>query len=300
MNKEKLFADNKVGIYHPQDLDQSLKEIAKSNDNNEWGGLQQELDKTAYYVGYATHWNIQGNVESDSTPFQDFDKLHFPPEFHEKPLDILRFGCAGEMSLEIEMDYYKKTGITVKNHTTIDLSPIPLKRILLSGQIKTNPKIANATSLPFPDSSFDLLVTDQLLGSNSREKELALLKEIRRVAKPDSQIVMKVFAGLGTEGINKNKGFEWRENAINKFGEENGRDKYVGLTQYQWAKLGMHYANFVNSVYFNPNTSFSNFGEIEKLFNQAGFKIEESISYGNPNPVESKSTGDLIIRTSKI
>jgi SAM-dependent methyltransferase len=297
---DQKFADHHVGLYHPDNIRNALREIAAANNTSNWVDQQDTLDRTAYYLGYGIHCHILDDFPSEDTPFQDFEKLHLPNLMRSQPLDILHFGCAGEASLELEMKRYRTAGLNVKSHATIDLSTIPLRRIQMLDNSSSNVYCADIARLPFPDGQFDLLVTDQLFGSNSRDFELSMLNEVHRVAKSGAQLVMKVFAGLDNLGVThvSNDGLKWRKMAINKYGITNSRDNYAGLTYRQWKALGKRYARFVNAAYFNPAIAFSSFGEIEDLLNRAKLKLEEAIQYGSSDDVTYDSVGDFIIRAS--
>jgi hypothetical protein len=311
--REKILANQDLSVFYPEDLDAALAQIARSSchdyqqaspqagayPSKEWSTTEDGLDTVAYYLGYAIHWNLLGDRESESTPFQDLEKLSLPRALTESSLDILRFGCAGEMSIVIELEKLRQAGIRINSHTTVDLSPIPIGRIKSAG-LETDAVQENACNLHFPDHSFDLFTSDQILGSNEREKERALLSELYRVGKDQSYLIMKVFCGLGTQGLRPHTGLKWRAEAIEKYGETNGRDGYIGLTEDQWQQLGERYVRFVNNAYFNPLTSYCSIKEIGAMLATTGFGIEQSLDYETKKVNGPERTGDFIILARKI
>ena len=180
----RLFAEHEVGLYEPKYFHVSLQEIAKANNVPEWGISQNSDSLVSYYLGYAimTQLMRHQNDANPTKPFQGIDRLPIPEALLKEPVDILRFGCASESSHLLERQTLSSAGIRIRAHTTVDMCKIPLARCeLVNDDNRFSFAQGDASGLDKEDSSMDLATTDLLLGSMPREKEAAILADVRRV-----------------------------------------------------------------------------------------------------------------------
>lgn len=79
----------------------------------------------------------------------------------------------------------------------VDLSPVAVeqarKRLLEMGALNADIRIGDFRKLPWPDSSFDLIVDIEALSSGTRDVIDAAVTEIHRVLKPGGWVFSKIF-----------------------------------------------------------------------------------------------------------
>ncbi|TCS71849.1 methyltransferase family protein [Effusibacillus lacus] len=94
--------------------------------------------------------------------------------------DVLEIGCGTGINFSLYRD--------VHSVTAIDPNPLMMERSaarLQQARVPINCIIANAESLPFPDSSFDTVVATLVLCSIPNPEKA--LQELRRVLKPNGK-----------------------------------------------------------------------------------------------------------------
>lgn len=99
---------------------------------------------------------------------------------------VLDIGCAKGFlvkDLILECSGLEVFGIDVSEYALKNCEPEVIGRL----------QIGNAKSLPFPDNSFDLVLSINTLHNLSRQDLIIALKEIQRITKQDSYIVVDSF-----------------------------------------------------------------------------------------------------------
>ena len=294
----RLFAEHKVGLYRPEDLHESLQEIAKANGVPDWGILQNSDSLVSYYLGYAVMTQLMRyqNDANPTKPFFGIDRLSIPEALSRNPVDVLRFGCASESSHLLERQALSSMGIQIHAHTTIDMCKVPLVRCgLVNNDNRFSFIQGDASSLDKEDASIDLATTDLLLGSMPREKESAILADVRRVLRPDGSLLMKVMAGTSSGNPPEDLGLQWRAGVLQRYGESDGRDQYVGFSRDQWDQLGRNYRDFIIPTY-DDSYKYQDLEEIEKVLTNAGFKTTDAQKIDSDTPDPQKGFFALLAR----
>jgi ubiquinone/menaquinone biosynthesis C-methylase UbiE len=273
----KIFAEHKVGLYRPEDLHESLREIAEANGLPEWGKVENSDYLTSYYLGYAIMTQLMRHQEdaNPTKPFLGVDRLSLPETLLKKPTDILRFGCASESSHLLEREALLSMGVQIGTHITVDMCKIPLTRCnLINNDSRFSFCQGDASNLDSANASMDLATTDLLLGSMPREKEVAILNDVRRVLRPDGTLLMKVMAGTSSGNPSEDLGLQWRTDVIKKYGEDGDCDNYIGLMKNQWEQLGQNYRSFILQTYDGSN-KYEDLNEIKQILMRVGFKTTD-------------------------
>jgi len=283
----KLYAKYKVGLFNPSSITHSLKIIIKEYNIHSWGNSQNPYYKICYYLGYAIMTHLYKDTDYISKPFLGINKIKLPAILLNKPIDILRFGCASETSHLHEKQTLTSLGIKIRSHTTLDLSNIPIQRCKLTDNDKRFSFIqGDASRMKFKSESIHLATTDLLLGSMNRDREKFILNDVRRVLIQNGFLLMKVFCGTDIEKPSANSGLIWRDIAISKYGEKNKRDNYIHLTKNQWNAIGTYYNKFIYSTYYT-RFKYKNLKQIETTLHNVGFKIVKS------KKIDSKTTDSI-------
>lgn len=286
----KRYADEHIGLYLPENLDQVLQVIADGSRLPEsWGGTAKDkLLTVSYYLGYAFMFFIW-EEHSPFKPFEGVWRLNF--DLLNQPARVLRIGCASEGSSLLEQSALEKAGVVADDYVVVDLCSIPLKRIkILFPTAKT--RVEDAKNLSFPDDSFDLVTTDSLFGSNTKQAELGILRELRRVLRGNGLLVCKnwVVGNRSSEGLpDKEVGLVWRDKIISKFGVDSGRDGLAGLTEGQWLKLGGYYVDFIQSTYYSESGWLRRGLDLIELCHEAGFEMVECLRFSKEEIQEARS-----------
>jgi|GEM_PF-1662800 hypothetical protein len=270
----KLFAAHRVGLYGPEDIHESLQEIAKANGVPEWGVSKNPDSLVSYYLGYAVMTQLMRhqNDANPTKPFFGVDRLPIPEALLKGPTDVLRFGCASESSHLLEREALLSMGVQIGVHSTVDMCKIPLARCeLMNNDDRFSFIQGDASNLDKEDASIDLATTDLLLGSMPREKESAVLTDVRRVLQPNGSLLMKVMAGTSSGNPPEDLGLQWRAEVVRRYGENDGRDQYIELSKDQWEQLGRNYRDFIIPTY-DDSYKYQSLGEIEKVLADAGFE----------------------------
>jgi SAM-dependent methyltransferase len=98
--------------------------------------------------------------------------------------------------------YFKHEGLTV---TSTDLSPEMVRLCRAKG---LDARMMDFRQLDFPDTSFDGIYALNCLLHLPKKDLPAVLKEIRRVLKPDGLFFMGVYGGKNSEGVWENDHYE--------------------------------------------------------------------------------------------
>jgi len=148
--------------------------------------------------------------------------------------DVLDLGCgAGMLAL------LKRKGV---NLTGVDLSPecaLAAKRNGYDAGISTD-----LSKLPFPDDSFDYVVSLDVIGHIAFEEKDAVLAEIKRVLRPDGVTMHGIEC---TDSESRKRFDEMTEAELRSFVEIDG---HVGLEEEQ--EHAARFRRFFNHVEFEP------------------------------------------------
>ncbi len=320
-------AEAKLGLYFPVDLSAALGEIAKANRLGEWPQEDPNLSPehvAAYFIGHAINSNLQRLIPSPSKPFMGVEILSLPEDQTgtDQPQNVLLLGSSSEGSYLLEQVALNKIGVSVRNHTTIDFSLLPLRRIkhtvpeaslvekrnfnernfYTTKQPQKNVLLhGDASTIALPDGSQDIVMTDLFFGSTTDETEKNVLNNVARMTRNGGQLLMKASA-LSPLLVEQMKAAghgvgEWWEGFAKIFSDtpkDNLRDGYLGLTPEQWKTLGIMYTDFVSSRYFG-NNRFTDPEQIKKFVEGTGdFKVREIFN------VTKRQNGYFAIRAEKI
>ncbi|MEA2049972.1 MAG: class I SAM-dependent methyltransferase [Campylobacterota bacterium] len=133
-------------------------------------------DRSHGYGGFSYNERFWGPVIPSFEEYYGLDK-------NSKVLDI---GCAKGFML---YDFTKQIpGITVKG---IDVSNYAIENG--KDEVKEYLQVADARKLPFPDNSFDLVISVTTLHNLNKEDMEIALKEIMRVTKKDAFITLDAY-----------------------------------------------------------------------------------------------------------
>ena len=72
------------------------------------------------------------------------------------------------------------------------------------------------------------------------------------------------------------------------YGEKNGRDGYIGLTDLQWKELSRRYSEFIETTY-NKKYKFENIIEFVDLISESGFSVVDIKKLDNKDLDDDKS-----------
>lgn len=311
-SESQSLAQQGLGLYYPNDLLGSLEKIGQLN-NLSWTlddhAAATPAEVAAYFLGQeiaCRAWKNQP-CPSPALPFSQVDRLHIPTS--PQPKNILLLGCAGVESYTLEQSMLRKVGIVPKTHWTVDFSSFPLRRIamkvrgiatfdslpeyvqqrLLYG-IDFHPSVllqTDAAFLPLPDKSIDFVFADLFFGSQNRQGEGQILKEVGRILNNNGQLILKasilspipIYREILRQEMNS-VGIKWRREMAMLYGDDKftGRDNYLGLTPQQWLELGEHYSRFVLTYYLGSNR-FTSLGQIYEFMKAGGFAVQEDTSH---------------------
>ena len=117
-------------------------------------------------------------------------------------LRVLDVGCGTGADLKL----YQRGGCTVSG---VDLSAAMLKAARKSLGAGADLRSGDAARLPFPDSTFDLVLSTYTLHTIARARRAAVLQELARVVKPGGKLLLTDFhpgsyrfpAGWASRGI---------------------------------------------------------------------------------------------------
>lgn len=175
-------------------------------------------DRKYGYGGYHYHPKYWGKVVKD---FRDYYKL----SKHSRVLDV---GCAkGFMLYDLNLLI---PGIHVEG---IDFSRYALQHAL--ADIKPFIKFGNAKSLPYPDKSFDLVISINTIHNLPRNECMQAIKEIQRVTKHHAFITVDAYQ---TE-IERKRMFMWNLTARTILSQTNWEEVFrkSGFSgDYYWFK----------------------------------------------------------------
>ena len=181
--------------------------------------------------------------------------LAFIGDYAKKGDKVFDYGSGNSRILELFSDKpIEYTGADVSQN----LVNIAAKKFL--GNVKFI-KISSCNSLPFPDDYFNVIyaiaVFHHLPGSETR---LKMAKELHRVAKPGGHIIVAVW-NLWQR--------EYLKNII-----QNWKNKIFGRSNLDWNDCHISFQDNKGTVFQRYHRAFTK-NEIQKIFIQAGFKIEK-------------------------
>jgi len=148
--------------------------------------------------------------------------------------DVLDLGCGSGM-----LALLKRKGVTLVG---VDLSSEGARSVVRNGYDAGF--CASLSSLPFPDHSFDYVISLDVVGHITFEEKDAVLKEIRRVLRPDGMTLH----GIECTDTNSRKRFEeMTEAELRAFIEVDG---HVGLEEEQ--EHAQRFQKFFAHVEYEP------------------------------------------------
>lgn len=134
-------------------------------------------DKQQYFdkLGEETFNEYMSQHDVSSRKYLIFSQLLSKMSLNEK--QVLEIGCGtGQFSMEIQG--------RSKSLTVLDIGPNLVKNV--SGTLGCIGTVGDATGLPFPDNSFELIISSECI-EHTPDPEAAI-KEMCRVCKPDGYI----------------------------------------------------------------------------------------------------------------
>ncbi len=144
---------------------------------------------------------------------------------------------------------------------------------------EVNFAVGDMRELPFPDDRYDVIYSIAAFHHlDNAEDRLKALSEIRRILKTGGKVVMtnwNLLGQWGSEQVEKEKYMRWENDFTVPF--KNGEGKILGERFYHAFDLG----------------------ELENLFSEARFKIEENY-YVKKGEKSNKGEGENIISILKI
>jgi ubiquinone/menaquinone biosynthesis C-methylase UbiE len=154
------------------------------------------LDRTrAYYDEFAERYEDRRDGKDPGGYHDLLDELEVGfVERYGRGRDVLEVGCGTGLLL-------RRIASFAKSARGVDLSPGMLARARARGLDVTE---ASATSLPFPDASFDVACSFKVL-AHVREIRLALA-EMARVVRPGGHVLAELYNPISLRGLAKRLG----------------------------------------------------------------------------------------------
>ncbi|MEM3543755.1 MAG: class I SAM-dependent methyltransferase [Candidatus Micrarchaeia archaeon] len=175
------------------------------------------------------------------------DVIEFSKEW--KPGKLLDIGCGSGRNLfyfaEKGFDWY---GIDFsKEMINIAIENFKRKNIDVKGRLK----VGDMTELPFPDESFDYIISIASFHHIPKEEQLKAIKEMKRVLKENGEMIISV----------------WNKYSFKRIGFWfSGKETLV-----PWKKKEKGIEKEYNRYYY-----LFSYGELKKLIQMNGFKIKKS------------------------
>ncbi len=317
------------GILFPGDnLDSAIRDI---RDANRFAGVWDEgvlSDLTAYYIVYPALVALQRSDRFPHMyPFRYYAKclLQDPGLSRRRnELKVLHAGCASEETALAGFEFVSDVfgDESIESYNVVDLCSIPVNRILrlaqlapFNGSAKLCASVSQFSDLS-EDSSFDIVLTDRLLGSSPRDEyDVEHLRNFKRLLKPDGMIVTAVEAvNVVLKDEPHLPGTAFHEYFTEAYGETaDRRDGKLGLSIEQWGDLCMRYHHTMARTYFAKDRQWriKNAGDVVKLLKKAGienftiWKVTptdpphfENLSEKSADEM-NQNTGSLIVRAWK-
>ena len=299
-------------LFPGDDLDVAIRSV---RDANQFAGAWDEeilSDLTVYYIVYPVLVALQRRDRfAHMYPFRHYAKCllqdaGFSSRGNE--LKILHAGCASEETALAGYEFVSEVfgEKHIVSYNIVDLCSIPVNRILLFDQLASfNGSVAlHATVGQFSDlsedSSFDIILTDRLLGSSPRDEyDVEHLRNFKRLLKQNGMVVTAVEAA---NVVLKDKphlpGTACYEYFTRLHGETaDKRDGKLGLSVEQWEDLCVRYHHTMARTYFASDRQWRirSAGDVVKLLRRARI---ENFTIWKVTPADAPTFEDLTKRSA--
>jgi ubiquinone/menaquinone biosynthesis C-methylase UbiE len=112
-------------------------------------------------------------------------------------LKVLEVGCGTSLQL-------KRYAGHASHLVGIDLDLSMVKRSGKNLKSKGTAMVADGSAMPFPDDSFDLVLMSFVIHEMPSELRLPVLKDIKRVLKPEGRLILTDYCPQNVKGITGN------------------------------------------------------------------------------------------------
>lgn len=299
-------------LFPGDDLDLAIRSI---RDANRFAGAWDEkvlADLTAYYIVYPVLVALQ---RRDRWPHM-YPFLYYAKCLLQDPrgsdcgdkLNILLAGCASEETALAGYEFVSEVfgEKRIASYNVVDLCSIPVSRILhfaqfvpFTGSAPLQAKVGQFSNLS-GDASFNMIITDRLLGSSPRDEyDVEHLLNFKRLLKPNGMIVTAIEAAKAVlRDEPQLSGAVCYEYFTNSYGETaDKRDCKLGLSVEQWEDLCVRYHHTMARTYFATDRQWRirNAGDVVRLLRRAGI---ENFTIWKVTPAKSPYFEDLSTKSA--